>query len=349
MGLPPAAWKNEELSYKRFGSSPTEMSTDIGLRQNWLLANQVLYPTPPYASLRENIAKVFIVPVRKRRFLDMIKKFDLNDLSYVYFSTSDNEHEFIGTNTPTPIMDIFQKSCVVENGTLWAKSLQGQNVNLKAKFIIGIGNLAQGEKTPVSLNIYNTNLYLSYQSGKLQVQPETQNAINYTSPDAQKFFFFVTQTGSVTYSFEPVTAPNWFLSTSSQGNSPVTVQPLSANSYNKEFKFDPGYFIPGVSGSVSRFDRPLQEQETFGDVDQYVLNGSKEMFSPYTLSLRPAGDVANRSYFLQNENFPKKQLRNSRGIQYRTTYSISRVANWNQPCGSPRHPVARYELFPHQF
>ncbi|KAM4749080.1 uncharacterized protein WCC33_006506 [Rhinophrynus dorsalis] len=172
---------NEGLFQRRLFSSQFENSTDnfplmtvTHLMSKWLEPKDITYPTPPYISLRENVGQVRLPPLKRRLFLDMLKKFDVNDLSYVTLEDFTEAFSAVYNrvrSVQTTIQDTSNKWIVYENGKLLAKSLQGPNINNRATFKISYYFPPEGDKKPITIKIEGTSYFLSFQTGNFKLQP----------------------------------------------------------------------------------------------------------------------------------------------------------------------------------
>ncbi|XP_075061284.1 uncharacterized protein LOC142149878 isoform X2 [Mixophyes fleayi] len=274
----------------------------------------ITYSTPPYMTVLENVVIVRF-PVRRRKLMDMIKKFDPNDISYITeyesriirvnpqpqpvsvrekfvlngdkrklkfsqdisyikgyesriirvnpqpqptsirekfvlndFSLIRDTERIIGINLPTTSMqDQSNRKFVVNGDILMSKFLVGSNDDIErmqAKFIIRIHRQRVSPRTAVTVKVDNKDLYLSYTPSEdrgLKLVPLGQMTLDLTNPEARPFFFFITDTSNSKHSFESAAELDCFISTSTQKNDRVTVQPKSQqNTYYMDFTFDSG-------------------------------------------------------------------------------------------------------------
>ncbi|CAH2274914.1 PREDICTED: uncharacterized protein LOC108712739 isoform X2 [Pelobates cultripes] len=261
-------------------SSPYPMSFPC-----WYQTIEFNYPTTPYQSLRQQIPKILTILAKKRRYLNMIKKFDANDISYINYS---NHHESLnpGFESLNPDRDIIKKETSIRddinhyfiqaNDILMAKVLQGSNEAKKAKFTIIVGK-PKNQKTPVTLQIVDKKQYLTYESGKLILQVYQDSDIDYSNQNPPKYFFYMSETPDSKYTFEPVMAQNMVISTTKTDTSKVTVEPNSSNIHYNAFVLDTDLVLLINNGDGMEFLRRQQREESFGDYDQYFLNGSGTM------------------------------------------------------------------------
>ncbi|XP_077116934.1 uncharacterized protein LOC143773344 [Ranitomeya variabilis] len=210
----------------------------------------ITYPTPPYMSIRREGIEMFQLPVTQRKLMDMIKKFDPNDISYI------DDQEFITMQKTdiTSIRDPLSKYFVIKGDTVWARSLQGANE--QAKFKVSLYINLNKTKPPITLQVQNQDLFLSYQPNEqrqLKVLPLGQRNLDITNPDTRHFFFNIIEVANKKFSLEPVTEPDWFISTAPD-NGPVTVEPSSDQTHYMAFSFDINFNIGYISGSRVRLD-----------------------------------------------------------------------------------------------
>ncbi|KAM3924710.1 uncharacterized protein RB166_008048 [Leptodactylus fuscus] len=88
---------------------------------------EITYSTPPYMSIRRNGTEVLHLPVTGRKLMDMIKKFDPNDISYIEDSSIIQRFQ---REDITAIRDPVNKYFVIVGDNVWAKHLQGVNLQL---------------------------------------------------------------------------------------------------------------------------------------------------------------------------------------------------------------------------
>lgn len=232
---------------------------------------QNVYPTAPYMTIRRDGIEVFRLPVSRRKLMDMIKKFDPNDISYI------DEHSFyerLPQADATSIQDPANKYFVINGDTVWAKALQGSNGQLKAKFKITVHSRWDIAKPPITLQVQNQDLYLAYEPNadrQLKVLPLGQRILDFKNPDTRRFFFYLVPVANRRYSFRPVTDPDSLISTSPDSSSRVTAEPASGNSHHTVFAFD-ATFVIGV-GNGSSFLRP--------DIENILISGDDASFHRY--------------------------------------------------------------------
>ncbi|XP_066446107.1 uncharacterized protein [Eleutherodactylus coqui] len=220
---------------------------------------QITYPTPPYMSIRRDETKVFRPTVTRRKLMDMIKKFDSKDISYIDW-TFDKEASFFIPQV-TSIQDSVNKYFIVNSGTVWARPLQGANIQVKATFDIAFHFIRDLREPVITLQVHDQDQYVSYEPNgdkRLKVLPLGQRNLQ----DAREFFFYLRRVTNSTYAFEPVQQPGGLISTSQDSNSPVTVQPASANTHYTNFAFDTAF-------NVSSFMRPETEQTSNLNEERY--------------------------------------------------------------------------------
>ncbi|XP_073506990.1 uncharacterized protein [Phyllobates terribilis] len=277
-----------------------------------LSVQPITYPTPPYMSIRREGIEMFQLPVTQRKLMDMIKKFDPNDISYIddkplrfaqktditsirdqlskYFvikggnvwarslqggNEQDNSYiddkplRFAQKTDITSIRDQLSKYFVIKGGNVWARSLQGGNEQAKFKVKVYIG--LNRRRQPITLQVQNQDLFLSYQPNAnrlLKVLPLGQRNLDITNPETKQFFFNIVEVANKKFSLEPVTEPDWFISTAPD-SSPVTVEPSSDQTHYMSFAFDVNFDIGYVSGS--RFI-PDTEDTSKDDTSFYSYN-----------------------------------------------------------------------------
>ncbi|KAM4039420.1 uncharacterized protein ACNLHF_017570 isoform 2-T2 [Anomaloglossus baeobatrachus] len=229
-----------------------------------LSVKPITYPTPPYMSIRREEIEMFRLPVMQRKLMDMIKKFDPNDISYI----DDNLRITMQKTDITSIRDQLSKYFVIRGGAVWAMSLQGANE--QAKFKVNIYIRANKTRPPITLQVQNQDLYLSYQPNAdrlLKVLPLGQRNLDITNPETRHFFFNIIQIAPQKFSLEPVTEPDCFISTA-RNTSRVTVEPSSDQTHSMAFAFDINFDIGYVSGSKFRPDT----EDTSNDTSFYRYN-----------------------------------------------------------------------------
>ncbi|XP_075711477.1 uncharacterized protein LOC142748261 [Rhinoderma darwinii] len=260
---------------------------------------QLTYPTPPYMTIRRAGIEDFRLPVRRRKLMDMIKKFYPNDISYIddssyterssqVYNTSIRDPsnkcfsingdtvwaqrpqsrklalkdisfinnsrfiERISQLDNTSIRDPANKYFVINGDNVWAQPLQGDNVLLKAKFKITVHSRLNIIRPPITLQVKDQDLYLSYQPNadkQLKVLPLGQRSLDFTKPETRPFFFYLVPVSNRKYSFESVMERDGIICTSPDSKSRVTVEPASDKTHNAVFAFDAAFYIGIVSGS----------------------------------------------------------------------------------------------------
>ncbi|XP_056427254.1 uncharacterized protein LOC130368054 [Hyla sarda] len=284
--------------------------------RSFIPVKQIIYPIPPYMSIRRDGIEVFKLPVSRRRLMDMIKKFDPNDITYIdessytRFSKVDN----------TSIRDHLNKYFVINNDTVWAKHLAGENEQLKAQFKIQVHVKWNPAKPPITLQVQNQDLYLSYDPNaerQLKLLPLGQRALDFTNPDTKRFFFYITPVANRKYSFEPVMASGSLLSTSNDSTSRVTVEPAS-NTYYTDFAFDaafnmgvmnrPSFVGPDIE-KTSEDDTTFysNQDKLFQDRYQSILAQEDYLMDVTSLALKSP-----YQWFRQHNNYQSSYL----GRQY---------------------------------
>ncbi|KAG8574585.1 hypothetical protein GDO81_009235 [Engystomops pustulosus] len=152
-------------------------------------------------SIRRDEIEVYRPPVCRRKLMDMIKRFDPNDISYIddysytpRFLKNFSSNQYPGfssgimwskvlqddnmrikdvvdrdsvmsfqNQSSTTVQDTRSKYFVINNGTVWAIALQGDNIKLKAYFKITLYPIqTKGAiKCVITLQVQNQDLYLS--------------------------------------------------------------------------------------------------------------------------------------------------------------------------------------------
>ncbi|XP_075457909.1 uncharacterized protein LOC142495811 [Ascaphus truei] len=195
----------------------------------------ITYPTPPYMSLRELVERNETLPVKERKFMDMMERYDSNDIYYTSMKYEPGVYKKTGFALNSTIRDTLHRWFVLTNGNLFAKALLIPNERNKAKLIIYSYIPPENGRKPVTLRIEGTNLYFSYQSGTLQLQPMTEEDLERINSNTKKFLFLLTKMSTTTRSFESATSPGSFISASTENNGAITVQLGSSNSHTFEF------------------------------------------------------------------------------------------------------------------
>ncbi|MEE6478943.1 hypothetical protein FKM82_012053 [Ascaphus truei] len=156
----------------------------------------------------------------------------------------ENSYRKSGTSLYSSIRDISNRwfklgNNVNKTNILLAVALQGDNLNNKANFIIS-SYYSKMKERPVTLQIKDedkgTALYLSCQSGTLQLQElGKEENLDKIDSDTERFIFLLNYTGKNSCSFESAISPTCFISTSTQSDQVVTLQPKSQDSYIMDF------------------------------------------------------------------------------------------------------------------
>ncbi|XP_040270547.1 uncharacterized protein LOC120986200 [Bufo bufo] len=194
---------------------------------------QIIYPTPPYMSIRRDGIEVFRFPVRSRKLMDMIKKFDPNDITYI----EDSSFLERFPNDATSIQDTSHKYFVISGNSVWAKWVRQPNTAPKFKITF---HETRENRSVITLQVKDQDQYLSYKPNpdkQLKVLSLGQKRLDFDNPETKEFFFYLSNVNSTSYSIESAKQPGCFISTSPDENVHVTVQPAS-NTHRREFQFD---------------------------------------------------------------------------------------------------------------
>ncbi|XP_031755141.1 uncharacterized protein LOC116409784 isoform X2 [Xenopus tropicalis] len=239
-------WVNRKsLTGNRF-SPWSQDSSDTVFPEKLGPPEYISYPIPPYGTLYQYGRKMMFPIMNRHKIFDMTKKFDINDISYIYLdSFKPNQQESL---TPTSyrressrtycIQGSDNKWFVFENGALKGKYLQGANVRNKATVTICKYSPWVEGKIPVTLKIEGPNIFLNCLSGTLQYEATNEQNLSEIDQSEEKFLFFQNATGSSTCSFEPTANTQLTLCTDS-ASSNVSVQPKSSNTPNVHFSLFP--------------------------------------------------------------------------------------------------------------
>ncbi|XP_044135096.1 uncharacterized protein LOC122927371 [Bufo gargarizans] len=193
----------------------------------------IIYPTPPYMSIRRDGIEVVRFPVRSRKLMDMIKKFDPNDITYI----EDGSFFERFPNDATSIQDTSDKYFVISGESVRAKWMQQSNTAPKFKITF---HETRENRCVITLQVKDQDLYLSYKPNpdkQLKVLPLGQKSLDFDKPETKEFFFYLINVNSKEYSIESAKQPGCFITTYPDENVHVTVEPAS-NTLCKELKFD---------------------------------------------------------------------------------------------------------------
>ncbi|XP_018110615.1 uncharacterized protein LOC108712739 isoform X1 [Xenopus laevis] len=233
-------WVNGESLFSPWNQD----SRDMLCPDNLGPPTYISYPIPPYGTLHQHGRKAIFPIMNRHKIIDMTKKFDLNDISYIYLD-SFNLNQSMETLRPAPvsyrreysrtyfIKDSNNKWFVFENGVLKAKYLQGDNFNNRATVTISKYSSLSGGKIPVTLKIEGPNIFLLCSSGSLQYEATNENLDTISDESKEKFLFYQNPIGTFTCSFEPTRNLQLTLCTDTSSN--VNVQPKSSNTPNVHF------------------------------------------------------------------------------------------------------------------
>ncbi|XP_053320145.1 uncharacterized protein LOC128491831 [Spea bombifrons] len=237
----------------------------------WNAPIDITYPTPPYISLREDIGLAQDPPPpRRRQFLDMIRKFNSNDIKLVTFgivALENDGYSKVGKELPTSIRDSNQKWLVCENGYLIAKYLPGPEIDKKASFKISYYAPIVNGKKPITLKLESR--YLSCQSGNLTLQSANDENLNNINSSNAQFLFFQIDTNNVYNEIAPATAPQSLVCTLAQNNSPVIVESADTNTLQTEFVFSGELYGSLLDVGQKRISlQPLKREMYFWEESQ---------------------------------------------------------------------------------
>ncbi|XP_063786434.1 uncharacterized protein LOC134935061 [Pseudophryne corroboree] len=197
----------------------------------------------PYTTILD-LVDASRIPELKRNLLDLLEKFDINDLPCI---TEDNLEETAGLNFQiTSIQDQTDRTFILKRDTLWAKHLLLHEE--KELFTIKLHRVHKVPKNAVTVQVLDQNLYLSSipdPSGYVQLLSPGEKIPDFNDPETSKFFFYLENTDEDLYSFESSTNSNCFISTPAEMNDRVTIQPISKKDiYHMDFKVDQQIIIP---------------------------------------------------------------------------------------------------------
>ncbi|KAM4676706.1 uncharacterized protein O3C94_009110 [Discoglossus pictus] len=93
----------------------------------WDAPKYITYHIPPYLSLRENVIMTCTPSVSQRKFLDMIKKFDANDIGYIFMDMEDHLETVYKKveHSQAAIRDELNKWIMMEKDRILANHLRG--------------------------------------------------------------------------------------------------------------------------------------------------------------------------------------------------------------------------------
>ncbi|XP_044138974.1 uncharacterized protein LOC122929456 [Bufo gargarizans] len=241
----------------------------------------IIYPTPPYMSIERDGIEVVRFPVRSRKLMDMIKKFDPNDITYIvdgsFFESLPNDATFI--------QDTSRKYFVINGESVRAKWMQQPNKAPKFKITFH----ETREKGVITIQVKDQDLYLSYKPNpdkQLKVLPLGQKSLDFDKPETKEFFFYLSNVNKIEYSIESAKQPGCFISTSTDENVHVTVEPAS-NTLRKELKFDANKERSNIKCRPNRVrkyrddtfywynDRPFQDKfQSILARDNYIMDAT---------------------------------------------------------------------------
>ncbi|MEE6513183.1 hypothetical protein FKM82_020702 [Ascaphus truei] len=89
----------------------------------WFVPVDITYPTPPYMSLRELVERNETLPVKERKFMDMMERYDSNDIYYTSMKYEPGVYKKTGFALNSTIRDTLHRWFVLTNGNLFAKAL----------------------------------------------------------------------------------------------------------------------------------------------------------------------------------------------------------------------------------